>query len=199
MEYLQWREGVCKFLKYIHVKSLATLGLHCLIYNTHLSPNSWYSPAQPAPPTAFPFSVNNNSTFSGVQTKSLIMAFLPHAMCPIHHEMLLSQPSNHVQNLTMCPRFSTATTTISHLSHCNRFLFASILVPSTPVSIRWSPFPQKARSRYSSAQKPAMSSNLTQIKSQRFYSGLQDPTRSGTNHLWPVPFPPHTAPTTLAL
>lgn len=101
--------------------------------------------------------------------------------------------------IQMCPHFSTATTIISHLSHCNRFLSASTLVASTLVSIRWDPFPRKARACYSFAQEPTMSSNLTLSKSPSFSNSLSEPMCSGTNHPWPVPFPPHTPPTTLAL
>lgn len=174
-------------------------GSNCPIYNAHLSPNSWCSPTQPAPPIAFPSSLSSNSTLSGIQTKSRITASVPQVICPNSFTKCCCLNLPATSRIWMCPHFSTATTIISHLSHCNRFLSASILVASTLVSVRWDPLPRKARACYSFAQKPTMSSNLTLSKSPSFSNSLWEPMCSGTNHPGPVPFPPHTPPTTLAL
>lgn len=61
-------------------------GSNCPVYNAHMSPNSWCSPTQPAPPTAFPSPINSNSTLSGVQTKSRITTSVPQVICPIHSQ-----------------------------------------------------------------------------------------------------------------
>ena len=61
-------------------------GSNCPVYNAHMSPNSWCSPTQPAPPTAFPSPINSNSTLSGIQTKSRITTSVPQVICPIHSQ-----------------------------------------------------------------------------------------------------------------
>lgn len=121
-----------KFLKHNHAMRQATPRLRCFSFRMqvyHQTPNILLHKLLHQQPSPSP--INSNSTFSGFQTKNLMVS-LSHTIYPIYQETLMPLSSKHIQNLTISCHFSTAatlvqSTTISQLNHCNSLLSASIL------------------------------------------------------------------------